>query len=166
MKTLQTIIQEKLKINSKSKITDSIDYVDMGLSSGILWAKCNYEVEKETDFGEYLTYHDTEKLNLPTEKDVEELKDNCEYNNTSINGVKGIKLTSKINGNYIFLPLGGFIIDKDVEEKGSKGYYWVKSTKTPNDYAPIIVSSTFGNIWLDSAQIDQKFLVRTIKNSK
>lgn len=41
---------------------------------------------------------------LPTKSELDELKDNCKWEWSAINGVKGYILTSKINNNSIFLP--------------------------------------------------------------
>lgn len=41
---------------------------------------------------------------LPTKSELDELKNNCYWEWSTINGVKGYKLTSKINNNSIFLP--------------------------------------------------------------
>ena len=39
--------------------TDSIEFVDLGLSSGTLWMKCNIGAEKETDYGLFFQWGDT-----------------------------------------------------------------------------------------------------------
>lgn len=36
------------------------EYVDLGLPSGTLWAKCNLGAEKETDFGKFYQWADTQ----------------------------------------------------------------------------------------------------------
>lgn len=41
---------------------------------------------------------------LPTKEQIEELQDNTTWIATEINGISGIELTSKINGNTIFIP--------------------------------------------------------------
>ena len=41
---------------------------------------------------------------IPTAEDINELLDNCTMEWGSLNGIKGCKVTSKINGNSIFLP--------------------------------------------------------------
>ena len=39
--------------------TDPIEFVDLGLSSGTLWMKCNIGAEKETDYGLFFQWGDT-----------------------------------------------------------------------------------------------------------
>ena len=38
----------------------NLDYVDLDLPSGTLWAKCNLGAEKETDFGKFFQWGDTQ----------------------------------------------------------------------------------------------------------
>ena len=49
-----------------------------------------------------------EDWHMPTTADVEELCANCTWELITLNGVKGFKFTSKINGNSIFLPGAGY----------------------------------------------------------
>ena len=48
-----------------------------------------------------------ETWRLPSEEDFQELLDNCTIAFAYICGTRGFKLTSKINGKYIFLPEAG-----------------------------------------------------------
>ena len=43
---------------------------------------------------------------------------------TTQNGVNGLKITSKTNGNSIFLPAAGYRNDTSLNDAGSYGYYW------------------------------------------
>ena len=67
---------------------------------------------------------------MPTNDDWRELLDNCDavwtddYNGT---GVAGKVFTSKVNGNSVFFPAGGFCLNKSVDEIDSNGYYWSAS---------------------------------------
>jgi hypothetical protein len=46
---------------------------------------------------------------------------------TTQNGVKGARITSKRNGNSIFLPAAGFYDVKSLNYAGSGGYYWSRT---------------------------------------
>ena len=48
------------------------------------------------------------KWRVPTEKEVEELEQNCSYTWITKNGVNGVLATSNINGQSIFLPAAGY----------------------------------------------------------
>ncbi|MBR2396409.1 MAG: hypothetical protein IKB00_07355, partial [Bacteroidaceae bacterium] len=156
-------------------IPDSEFYVDLGLPSGIKWAKCNltvggfaYPVD-ETVLGDYYGWGETEPYytsltkngenatvtatwksgydgytsnsyakntsrgsytaagqqlsladdaanatlggnwRMPTIANLTELANNCTFASATVNNVKGVKVTSNINGNYIFLPSNGYI---------------------------------------------------------
>ena len=64
---------------------------------------------------------------MPTEAELTELRNNCTWTWTSQNGVKGYKVTSKSNGNRIFLPAAGHRYDSSLSYAGSYGYYWLRS---------------------------------------
>ena len=68
---------------------------------------------------------------MPSKEQQDELKNNCTYNWTTENGVKGGKFTSKINGNSIFLPAAGYRYDSGLYYVGSYGRYW-SSTQYPS----------------------------------
>ncbi len=65
---------------------------------------------------------------MPTYDELEDLISST-YTNTEVttqNGVKGLKITSKKNGNSIFLPAAGYIGSK-LLGAGTYGYYWSSS---------------------------------------
>ena len=73
---------------------------------------------------------------MPSRDQIKELDDNCSYEWTTANGVKGGKFTSKKNGASIFLPAAGGRDDSGRDDSGlhnagSHGYYW-SSTRNPS----------------------------------
>ena len=64
---------------------------------------------------------------MPTKVEQDELRNNCTWTWTTQNGVNGYKVTSKTNGNSIFLPAAGYRIGSSVYHVGSCGYYWSSS---------------------------------------
>ena len=54
---------------------------------------------------------------------------------TTLNGVKGRLITSKTNGNSIFLPAAGYRVATSLSNAGSYGYYWSRTlyTSTTSD---------------------------------
>ena len=74
---------------------------------------------------------------MPTDAELIELRTECTWRFTTQNGVYGCKITSKINGNFIFLPAAGYrmtawsdIADKIVSilsNAGTCSYYWSSS---------------------------------------
>ena len=69
---------------------------------------------------------------MPTWDEQDELREKCTWKRTTQNGVKGYKVTSKINGNSIFLPAVGFRNGSSLTCAGSYGYCWASSLNTLN----------------------------------
>jgi hypothetical protein len=70
---------------------------------------------------------------MPTKTEQDELREHCTWTWTQVNGVKGYKVTSKRNGNFIFLPAAGYCGYDSIKEAGSRGYYW--SSSLGKDYS-------------------------------
>lgn len=68
---------------------------------------------------------------MPTINQIEELIQHCSITWTDLNGVKGLRLTSKINGNSIFLPATGFCWGNRPYQVDCEGSYW-SSTQDPS----------------------------------
>jgi len=64
---------------------------------------------------------------MPTEVEWTELQENCTWIQTTQNGVTGHLVTSKTNGNSIFIPAAGGRIDTRLLNAGKYGYYWSSS---------------------------------------
>ena len=62
---------------------------------------------------------------MPTEAELDELRNrsNCTWTWITQNGVKGYQVTSKKNGNSIFLPAAGYCGYNDNSTAGRYGYY-------------------------------------------
>jgi hypothetical protein len=72
---------------------------------------------------------------MPTKAEQDELRNNCTWNWTTQNGVYGCKVTGP-NGNSIFLPAAGVMIEGTFHAAGSNGGYWSSSLFTvSSDYA-------------------------------
>ena len=69
---------------------------------------------------------------MPTHNELTELRENCSWTWTTQNGVKGYKVTSKTNGNSIFLPAAGCRYVSSLFRAGSDGYYWSSSLYADN----------------------------------
>ena len=64
---------------------------------------------------------------MPTNAEMEELINKCTWTWTSQGGHKGYKVTSKTNGNSIFLPAAGWRIGSSLDDAGELGGYWSAS---------------------------------------
>ena len=64
---------------------------------------------------------------MPSKEQQDELRDNCTYKFTTVNGISGGKITSNSNGGSIFLPAAGFRwinTSSRPDYVGNAGYYW------------------------------------------
>ena len=67
---------------------------------------------------------------LPTKEELRELENNCTWERTTQNGVKGCKVTGP-NGNHIFLPAAGRCVGSSSDNDVNHCYYW---SSTPYDF--------------------------------
>ncbi|MBQ9363644.1 MAG: Ig-like domain-containing protein [Bacteroidaceae bacterium] len=84
---------------------------------------------------------------MPTKAEQDELCNNCTWTWTTQNGVNGYKVTSKTNGNSIFLPAAGYRFDSSLSSAGSYGDYWSSSLNAS-------VSSYACHLDFDSGDVD------------
>lgn len=102
-------------------------WIDLGLPSGTQWRCCNEGASTPEAYGGYYTFGQVSSA--PTLEQIRELFNNCSYEWTTQNGVKGEKFTGP-NGGTIFLPAAGYRWDGgELYHVGSYGAYW---SSTPN----------------------------------
>ncbi len=162
----------------EEKPIGDLEYVDLGLPSGTLWATFNIGATRPEEVGDFFAWGETEpkdtynwatykhcngsstsftkyctndyygtvdgktKLepaddaatanwgktwSMPTQEHYRELV-NSDYTTcikTTQEGVSGLKITSKKNGNSIFLPMGGGYRASSSSYNTDYGYYWM-----------------------------------------
>ena len=69
---------------------------------------------------------------IATPDEWKELLEKCIWTKNTRNGVDGYDVTSKSNGNSIFLPTAGYRYDNSLVRASHDGYYW--TNKLPNEY--------------------------------
>lgn len=110
---------------------NNLQFVDLGLPSGRLWATENIKDENSKEA--HFTFNDALEAfgkNLPTREDWKELFDNSTYKWNEER--KGLDVTGP-NGNSIFLPTAGYRYGASVVYYvGIGGLYW--SSSVLNDY--------------------------------
>ena len=75
---------------------------------------------------------------MPTKAEQDELRNNCTWDWTTQNGVKGYKVTGP-NGNSIFLPAAGYMLEGALNHARSVGYYWSSSLFTDYPFSAYFV---------------------------
>lgn len=83
---------------------------------------------------------------IPTCYEIKELIDKCTWTWTSQNGVIGYKLTSKINGNSIFLPAAGYRSGVSIINVGYHCGYWSSSLYKSSPYNAYYFDFRLGSI--------------------
>ena len=86
---------------------------------------------------------------MPTEAEFYELLEQCTWTWTTKNGVNGHNVTSKKNGNSIFLPAAGNRSGSSLGNTGSYGYYWSNSLSFDPSYAGCLRFLTSSVGWGD-----------------
>ena len=72
-------------------------------------------------------YQSDNTCRMPTKAELEELRTNTTSTWETLNGVDGMRFTSKTNGNSIFVPPAGACYGGSVNGVGSGGYLWSSS---------------------------------------
>ena len=92
------------------------------------------------------------KFFTPSVKDFQELLQNTVQKNVQnykIKYLNGIELTSKINGNKLFLPNNGLYYNSDITVEsmlvGSLYYYWAATANKSNASDAIVYAQSFGD---------------------
>ncbi len=113
------------------------DYFAWGETS----PKAEYTWENSVTFGEQMSdisgnaQYDAATANwggswrMPTNDEMQELVDHCEWEWTEVNGVNGSRVIGP-NGSCIFLPAAGARGGSSLYDDGDHGYYW---SSTPDD---------------------------------
>ena len=70
---------------------------------------------------------------MPTDAEMTELREQCTWTWTTLNGVNGYKVTGT-NGNSIFLPAAGYRVYSSLSYAGSGGGYWSSSLFADTPY--------------------------------
>lgn len=105
------------------------------------------------------------KWRIPTRSEWSELMENCDYSWTTEDGVPGVLLTSKINGNTLFLPASGMKSGTVKKKSGEWGCYWMSNTKGWQPYEPyaVVVQRTgWGDLGGHGSYVG--FMVRPVKD--
>ena len=131
------IVSEMIPTYQSTPNTATVEAVDLGLS--VKWASCNVGAYSSESYGSYYTWSETNNIDfsdnwrMPTASEMRELRDNCDWRWTNVNGISGYRVTGK-NGNSIFLPASGFKLNNRTFDEGSYGYYWSSGSGSQANY--------------------------------
>ena len=85
---------------------------------------------------------------MPTYDELRELWDECDWTWTTRNGVNGYKVTSKSNGNFIFLPAAGYRNGSSLSNASSNSNLWSSGiyTRIPYNAQGLLIVSGYTNV--------------------
>lgn len=143
--------------------------VDLGLS--VLWASHNIGARSSEQPGVYAAWTSKkeaidmwgEDWRLPTQQEMTELMQNCQWTWTVINGMPGFQIVAA-NGNTIFLPAGGSCVAQQYDAYGIAGRYWSDTSDAQYaDRAMYLEFSQYsGNLY--SIAKTMQMTIRPVKN--
>ncbi len=90
------------------------------------WYEDGYDSDADLIYGGEVipvTYN----VGIPTKDEFTELVNNCTLAEATVNGMKGVRFTSKKNSKSIFLPYSGSYYDSSTPESGTATYYWTST---------------------------------------
>lgn len=90
---------------------------------------------------------------IPSGNEFWSLKSHSEVEWTYVNGVEGVRYTSTVNGNSIFIPMAPIRIGETVEQ-GSQSYYWLGNLndEDPTMAGTFYIDSYWDNDWPTAGQ--------------
>lgn len=172
--TERTRLQQEAERKAKELAEERIrrgtaEPVDLGLS--VLWASHNIGARSSEQPGIYAAWTSTkeainmwgEDWRLPTQQEMTELMQNCQWTWTVINGMPGFQIVAA-NGNNIFLPAGGSCVAQQYDSYGMAGRYWSDTSDTQYaDRAMYLEFSQYtGNLY--SIAKAMQMVIRPVKN--
>lgn len=80
---------------------------------------------------------------MPTLEEMYELTQECTWTWVEDNGIVGYKVTSKTNGNHIFLPAAGFRVNDQLIDEDFFGYYWMSTPYEEEGTEPTLNKACF-----------------------
>ena len=166
------------KAESRDPISNISEFIDLGLPSGNLWARCNIGALSETDNGDYIFPRDVIDLknkttkafgefHIPTRDDFREILNtsNCTREFIEVDGIPMMKVTSLFNEKSVMFPLPGYKMksinggDLFTSSEGEFGFYLTKPCDIAGNLA---MSGLFIQRPLDTPNIKRLESIRLI----
>lgn len=105
---------------AKDTVLEEIEYVDLGLPSGTLWAT---DYVKDGNDVLFLSYPEALKYNIPTEEQVEELRECCEVRIEYDDDDNFVHIVLGPNGNSILFKGHGYKAFSELKN-AKTAYFW------------------------------------------
>lgn len=147
--------------------------VDLGLS--VQWAACNIGASSPEQYGNYYTWNKTDDAintladnwRMPTVKELQELKEKCTWKVEFLKRIRGYRVIGP-NGNSIFLPFAGEMVDESCVKLGKECFYMSSGLSNKNNefVMGISVSEGGGNFYynIDFTECQNGCSIRPVCN--
>ena len=125
------------------------EFVDLGLS--VKWANMNMGAKSSIENGLYFAWNEVkldDEGRLPSESEMMELIEKCNWEWVSKDGKLGYNVRSRINNNEIFLPAAGLICGDKEYFVGEMGYYLTNTMKESVGACELIMSPKYYGMYL------------------
>ena len=125
------------------------EFVDLGLS--VKWANMNMGAKSSRENGLYFAWNEVkldDEGRLPSEGEMMELIEKCNWEWVSKDGKLGYNVRSRINNNEIFLPAAGLICGDKEYFVGEMGYYLTNTMKESVGACELIMSPKYYGMYL------------------
>ena len=125
------------------------EFVDLGLS--VKWANMNMGAKSSIENGLYFAWNEVkldDEGRLPSESEMMELIEKCNWEWVSKDGKLGYNVRSRINNNEIFLPAAGLICGEKEYFVGEMGYYLTNTMKESVGACELIMSPKYYGMYL------------------
>ena len=125
------------------------EFVDLGLS--VKWANMNMGAKSSRENGLYFAWNEVkldDEGRLPSESEMMELIEKCNWEWVSKDGKLGYNVRSRINNNEIFLPAAGLICGDKEYFVGEMGYYLTNTMKESVGACELIMSPKYYGMYL------------------
>jgi hypothetical protein len=110
-------------------------------------------------------YQNDNTCRMPTKDEIQELIDNTTSKWETLNDVNGRRITSKTNGNSIFVPTAGYYYKGSLNNEGSNGYYWSSSSNESKLGDGRALNFGPGNMNMGNGSRCNGFSIRPVKSN-
>ena len=135
-------------------------WIDLGLPSGTKWCCCNVGTSSPEAYGSYHLF--SEGSSAPSIDQINELISYCRTDSKILNGVRGLTFIGR-NGNKLFFPAAGMIMNGELDCVGCWGVYW-SSTKSDKNWAYTLdCNPGYANWGQEDTRYDPKCSLRAVR---
>ena len=143
-------------------------YIDIGIIDGTLWCDRNMGADSVVGHGSYMSYDETDGMDIPTAADYTRLFMACDrkyVENHGGTGVNGVLFTSRENGNELFFPACGYEANGKTYNFNVEGEYVTGTTLGEGQVGDFYFNRNF-MVHDDAVPVQFGHSVRLVKHKK